>query len=117
MKKQSLNSLSDLSLAYSTDKNYAPPKTEFENPLIEKSNQIVRVQLSTKLKGGKTISRIYGLEETLPNLELLCKFIKNKCGAGGTIKDNEIIIQGNHVDKIIKILIEEGYRNTKRSGG
>ncbi len=117
MKKKPFDSLESFSLAYSTDKDFKLPIEEKENENISKSEQKIRVQLFTKLKANKSISRIYGLEESQINLEALCKFIKQKCGLGGSVKDGEIIIQGDQVDKIIKILIEKGYKNTKRSGG
>jgi translation initiation factor 1 len=117
MKKKVLDSLEGLSLAYSTNKDYKPEETISESEGVAKSAQKVRVQLYTKLKAGKSVSRIYGLEENQDSLEELCKFIKQKCGLGGSVKDGEIIIQGDQVEKIIKILIDKGYKNTKRSGG
>ena len=63
------------------------------------------------------MSRIFGIDENDKQLNELCKYIKQKCGLGGAVKDGEILIQGDQVDKIIKILIEKGYKNTKRSGG
>lgn len=117
MKKRTLNLLQDLSLAYSTNKDYTAEITAIENNSTTKKEQKVRVELFTKLKGGKSLSRIYGLAESQQSLESLCKLIKNKCGLGGTVKDGEILIQGNQIEKIIKILLEEGYKGTKRSGG
>ncbi len=117
MKKKVLNSLEGLSLAYSTNKDYKPEDTTSDNAELSKSAQKVRVQLYSKLKAGKSVSRIYGLEENQLAMEDLCKFIKQKCGLGGSVKDGEILIQGDQVEKIIKILVEKGYKNTKRSGG
>ena len=53
----------------------------------------------------------------IEELESLGKQLKNKCGVGGTAKDNEIILQGNHKEKVIKLLIELGYSGTKGTGG
>jgi translation initiation factor 1 len=117
MKKKLLNSLEGLSLAYSTNKDYRPEVLSTEEDAISKNSQKVRVQLYSKLKAGKSVSRIYGLEENNAALEELCKFIKQKCGLGGSVKDGEILIQGDQIEKIIKILIDKGYKNTKRSGG
>lgn len=117
MKKKVFDSLQGLSLAYSTNKDYKPEEQLTVSEDVSKTKQKVRVQLFTKLKAGKSVSRIYGLEENQEALEELCKFIKQKCGLGGSVKDGEILIQGDQVEKIIRILIEKGYKNTKRSGG
>lgn len=117
MKKRVFDSLEGLSLAYSTNKEFIPESSNSIDLGLSKSTQKVRVQLYTKLKGGKSLSRIYGLDEKQHILDELCKFIKQKCGLGGSVKDGEILIQGDQVDKIVKILIEKGYKSTKRSGG
>lgn len=117
MKKPVLNSLKDLSLVYSTNKDKVSINDGDDLSLIPKHLQKVRVQLYTKLKAGKSVSRIYGLQEDQNSLEKLCKYIKQKCGLGGSVKEAEIIIQGDQVEKIIKILLEYGYKDVKRSGG
>ncbi|MBK8955709.1 MAG: translation initiation factor [Saprospiraceae bacterium] len=118
MKKTKLDSLSDLAMVFSTNKSHTPDSENQES--TENSNkklQAVRVQLNTRLKGGKSASIIYGLEEQEDVLQQICKQIKQKCGVGGSVKDGEIIIQGDQVIKIIGLLKELGYTQTKRSGG
>ncbi|MBK6546584.1 MAG: translation initiation factor [Saprospiraceae bacterium] len=117
MKKKTLNSLQDLTLAYSTHSLAEVTKESESDENDNKVLQKVRVERYTKLKGGKSLSRIFGIDENDKQLNELCKYIKQKCGLGGAVKDGEILIQGDQVDKIIKILIEKGYKNTKRSGG
>lgn len=78
---------------------------------------IIRIQLNTRLKGGKSVTIIKGLEDTEDEKAKLCKQIKQKCGVGGSVKGDEIIIQGDQVNKLISYLIELGYKNTKRTGG
>ena len=63
------------------------------------------------------VTLVTGYTGRIEELESLGKQLKNKCGVGGTAKDNEIILQGNHKEKVIKLLIELGYSGTKGTGG
>jgi len=110
-----INSLSDLSMVYSTHKFESETHEIIKN--TNYSNQIIRVQLDSKLRGGKSVTKIMGLELMEKEINDLTKELKQKCGVGGTVKDNVILIQGDHVNKIIAILISKGFKNTKRTGG
>ncbi len=81
-----------------------------------KNDGIVRVQKESKGRGGKTVSVVYGLP--LPGIELsnLAAKLKRGCGAGGSVKDRTIIIQGDKVEFIIQFLQNEGFA-VKRAGG
>lgn len=110
-----LNNLSDLSMAYSTHA-HEPEMLD----MIKNSNyasQVVRVQLDSKHRGGKAATKIMGLQLMATELEKLAKEFKQKCGVGGSAKDGIILIQGDHVEKIISLLIAKGFKNTKRTGG
>lgn len=65
---------------------------------------------------GKPTTIISGYEGEENDFKILAKDIKNKLAVGGTFKDNEIIIQGDYRDKIMKILQDKGFK-TKRVGG
>ncbi|MFZ1514837.1 MAG: translation initiation factor [Saprospiraceae bacterium] len=112
-----LNNLSDLGLVYSTHDSINSERDEDLTIQTSFSSQIVRVQLETKHRGGKAVSKIMGLQLTDDKLEEIAKFLKQKCGVGGSVKDGEILIQGDHVKKIIEILIQKGFKNTKKTGG
>jgi translation initiation factor 1 len=73
------------------------------------SEQKLRISIDKKARRGKTVTLITGFIGTSEDLNTLSKLLKTKCGVGGSAKDNEIIIQGNFIDKISTILKEKGY--------
>ena len=80
--------------------------------------EILRVHLDKKNRGGKIVTLIRGFEHLYEDeLTELGKYLKSKCGVGGTAKNNEIILQGNHRDKVITLLEKKGVTNIKKSGG
>lgn len=81
-----------------------------------KSDGIVRVMRDRKQRGGKTVTVIDGVMGSDTELAALAQQIKKLCGSGGTIKEGNIEIQGDHCDKVIARLTALGYK-VKRSGG
>ncbi|WP_114792091.1 translation initiation factor [Niabella yanshanensis] len=79
--------------------------------------QKLRLQLETKHRGGKTATVLLGFMGTEKDLEDLGKKLKSFCGTGGSAKNGEIIIQGDHRDKLLQWFLKNGYTNTKKSGG
>jgi len=116
MSKKKLKSLEDLGgFIFSTNDNFEFEKTE-EPALLHPKQQHLEALFSNKGRGGKTVTVITGFVGSEDDLKTLGKLLKTKCGVGGSVKDNEIIIQGNYRDKIMEILNKEGY-NIKRVGG
>ncbi|MDD7804539.1 MAG: translation initiation factor [Endozoicomonas sp. (ex Botrylloides leachii)] len=76
----------------------------------------VRIRPEKKGRGGKVVTVISGLPLSGNELKALAKQLKKRCGGGGSVKQGNIELQGNHVDNMIDALIDEGY-NVKRSGG
>ncbi len=84
--------------------------------VIPPNQQQVRIQLSRKGKGGKTVTIVSGLQHSEEDLAGLAKTLKNQCGTGGAVKEGNIEIQGDHGGKLLGILVGLGYK-AKLSGG
>jgi translation initiation factor 1 len=85
-------------------------------PEVAPNQQNLKVEASRKGRGGKTVTVISGFQGKPEILADLAKQLKAQCGTGGTVKDNEIEIQGEHKQKIAEILKKLGYK-AKISGG
>ena len=105
-------------VVYSTnpDFEYQYEDTEGVAEDLPKSNQKLRIHLE-RLKGNKEATVIRGFVGSHETLEALGKLLKTKCGVGGSVKDGEVLIQGNQRDKVLQLLITEGYAQTKKAGG
>ena len=77
---------------------------------VEPSKQTIRVMLDRKRRAGKTVTLASGFELSAESLSDLAATLKKKCGAGGTAKDGEIEIQGDHAGRVAAELERLGYR-------
>lgn len=76
----------------------------------EPAKQTIRVLLDKKRRAGKSVTVASGFQLGESSLSTLAAALKKKCGAGGTAKDQEIEIQGDHVDRVKQELVRLGYR-------
>ncbi|MFN8698493.1 MAG: translation initiation factor [Flavobacteriales bacterium] len=100
-------------MVYSTNPDWNPESSHDEVESVPPSQQDLRIWLEKNHRGGKTASVIKGFTGPASDLEDLGKTLKSKCGTGGSVKDGEIIIQGDHRDKILQLLLQLGYRAKK----
>ena len=116
MKSKKIN-LSDLGgIMYSTDSSFEFKEELDDTETPKNQQQDLRVMLDKKNRGGKAVTLITGFYGKADDLQILGKMLKTKCGVGGSVKDGEILIQGDVRDKVMLILQKEGYR-AKKAGG
>lgn len=107
------------------DSPFSPSENLEEEETVEETSEEevprkqhkLRILLDRKKRKGKAVTLITGWEGSEERLKELGKTLKSQCGVGGSVKDNEIILQGDHRDKVLAYLLKEGYAGTKKSGG
>ena len=105
-------------VVFSTDPNF---EFQYDEPevtaILPPDKQQLRVSLDRKQRGGKEVTLVTGFVGPKEELERLGKMLKTRCGVGGAVKDGEILIQGDHRERVLQLLIQEGFSRSKRSGG
>ncbi len=116
MSKQKNNDQFGFVFSTNPDFKFQPAEDE---PIEDLPNdkQPLRILLDRKQRKGKEVTLITGFEGSEDSLQALAKTLKTKCGVGGSAKDGEILLQGDHRDKVLKYLLDNGYSKTKKSGG
>ena len=104
-----------LGVVYSTNPDYDYSKSGHDeetmgNQTLKPSEQKLIVMIDRKGRSGKQVTLVKNFIGSDEDLEVLAKKLKTKCGVGGTVKDLEIIIQGDCRDKIVTILTADGYK-------
>ncbi len=104
-------------LVYSTDPNFKLQQeivTEFD--ILLPAQQKIKVRLDKKHRAGKAVTLVEGFIGKEVEREELGKKLKTFCGTGGSVKDGEIIVQGDNRDKVLQWLQKNGFKNVKKIG-
>ncbi len=105
-----------LGMVYSTAADYQFTTVDDTVQTLAPSQQDLRVWLDKKHRAGKVVTIVRGFVGSDDDLKDLAKQLKSKCGVGGSAKDGEIIIQGDHRDRVVEILTKSGYKSKKAGG-
>ncbi len=112
-KKSSLSSLGGL--VYSTDPDFKLEETTGnEQETLIAAKQKLRILLDKKQRAGKKVTLIEGFIGTENDMEELGKKLKAFCGTGGSVKDGEILVQGDNRDKVLQWLQKNGYAAARK---
>jgi translation initiation factor 1 len=114
MSKKKINSLGGL--VYSTDPNFKLEEEHVDDlETILPAEQKMRIVLDKKQRAGKAVTLVTGFVGRETDLEELGKKLKSFCGTGGSVKEGEIIVQGDNRDKVLQWLQKNGYTAAKKS--
>ena len=98
-------------IVYSTNPNFKyEENSRQQSATLDPSKQNLRIQLDKKNRAGKSVTLITGFIGTDDDLEKLGKMLKTNCGVGGSVKDGEIILQGDFRQKASELLQKENYK-------
>lgn len=108
---KTLRDLSELSSLLTDDERRAIAQRDAQRKEpVQRSGGIVKVRKETGGRKGKTVTVVTGLQHDPATMERIARELKNFCGAGGTVKEGTIEIQGEQIERVSKKLEEMGYR-------
>lgn len=114
MKKKKKNRVN---VVYSTNPDFQFEEAhEAINETLLPAQQQLYISLDRKNRGGKEVTLVEGFVGLDEDLKILAKTLKSKCGVGGSMKNSEIMIQGNFVEKVYLLLTDTGYKVKKKGG-
>ena len=101
-------------IVYSTDASFNFEEEKQQDQTLVPAEQKLKVRLETKHRAGKVVTLIEKFIGSPADAEELGKKLKSFCGTGGSVKDGEILVQGDHRDKVLAWLYKNGYKLAKK---
>jgi translation initiation factor 1 len=102
-------------IVYSTDPGYKiEEEKSSEAATLPAAQQKLKIRLDTKQRAGKAVTLVENFQGTLSDIEDLGKKLKTYCGTGGSVKDGQVIIQGDQRDKVMQWLLNNGFKNSRK---
>jgi translation initiation factor 1 len=102
-------------IVFSTDPDFKIEEEPTQKQeTLPTAQQKLRIRLDTKQRAGKAVTLVQDFIGKETDLEDLGKKLKTFCGTGGSVKDGEIIVQGDNRDKVLAWLLKNGYSKTKK---
>ena len=99
----------DRVMVFSTDPDFSYDDNNDQEETLEPGKQKLYVSIDRKQRKGKEVTLVEGFIGTEDDLKELGKTLKSKCGAGGSVKDGAILVQGNFKQKVADLLKDMGY--------
>ncbi|HRN58102.1 MAG TPA: translation initiation factor [Agriterribacter sp.] len=99
---------------FSTDPSFPFEEESAAIGTLPPAQQPLRIILDTKRRAGKTVTVVYGFKGSSEDMEALGKQLKGYCGTGGSVKNGEIIVQGDQRDKVLQWLQKNGYKKASK---
>ena len=104
-------------IVFSTDPSFSLEQEKHDDEqTLAPEQQKLRILLDKKQRAGKAVTLVTGFIGKEEDLEDLGKKLKNFCGTGGSVKDWEILVQGDQRDKVLQWLLKNNYKNSKKAG-
>ena len=105
-----------MGIVYSTDSSFKFEEEEQMEVTPEPHLQSLKVRIDKKHRAGKAVTLVDGFRGKSSDAEDLGKKLKSFCGTGGSVKDREILVQGDNRDKVLTWLLKNGYKLAKKIG-
>ncbi len=114
MKKKSKPVTGNDGIVFSTDPSFSLSSDDKPADTLPPPQQKLSIRLDTKQRAGKAVTLVQGFVGKAEDLQQLGKNLKNFCGTGGSVKDGEVIIQGDQRDKVLQWLVKNNYGKSKK---